>query len=121
MATHPGEVIGSQGDVRIATCPEALQIGTAFKTEGAVRLNFLAKFLYSFMPHYPPLLRRSSPEYHDPRKNGNRRSAPGFSRLLEDARFTVTFGSQSKPVGQAGWILTACFVQPIRSHGPIAG
>jgi hypothetical protein len=90
MPPHPGQIIGGQGDFRAATRPKTPQIGTAFETESAIRLNFLAKVLYSFMPHYRSPFSGSSSElqqrvhslsrrsgtagnlqYHNPRKNGN--------------------------------------------------
>jgi hypothetical protein len=52
VSPHPSNVIRGQGDFGAATLPKAAQTPVAFKTEGAIRLNFLAKVLYSFMPHY---------------------------------------------------------------------
>jgi hypothetical protein len=90
MSAHPSKIIRCQGDFRAAARPEAPQIGTAFETEDAIRLNFLAKVLYSFVPHYRSPFSDSSSElqqrvhalsrysgtagdlqYHNLSKNGN--------------------------------------------------
>jgi len=52
MPTHPRNVIWRQGDFCAAAHAKAAQARSAFKTEGAIRRNLLAKIFDVFMPRH---------------------------------------------------------------------